>query len=84
MEHWPPNLHTTVQLVPVHPMPSKLLWVREFIQIYIAHERWLMGARLPAGLGLPAHQCWPEVWHINAAIYEQVWQGQALQVDGGC
>ncbi len=83
MEHWPANLRTTVQLVLVHPNPSLLLWGPELIQIYNDHYRGLMGAKHPAGLGLPARQCWPEVWHINAPIYEQIWQGQALQVDAG-
>lgn len=83
IERWPSNLRTTVQLVLVHPNPSLLLWGPELVQIYNDHYRGLMGAKHPTGLGLPTRRCWPEVWHINAPLYEQVWQGQALQVDGG-
>lgn len=83
MQHWSPNLRTTMQLMLVQPNPSLPLSGLEFIQIYSDHYRAVMDAKPPVGLGRPARRRWPEVWHIKAPLYEHVWQRQALQIDVG-
>lgn len=83
MQHRSTNLRTTMQLVLVQPNPSLPLWDPEFIQIYSDHYGAVMDAKPPVGLGRPARQCRTEGWHIKASLYEQAWQGQALQIDVG-
>jgi signal transduction histidine kinase len=61
-----------------HPLPSIVLWGREHVQLYNDAYRVLMGEKHPTGLGQRTQECWPEVWHINAPIYERVWQGESL------
>jgi hypothetical protein len=78
VEHWPAVLRTTVQIVVGHPFATIVLWGPELVQIYNDAYRDLMGVKHPAGLGQPTRECWPEVWHINAPIYERVWQGESL------
>ncbi|WP_211235137.1 PAS domain-containing hybrid sensor histidine kinase/response regulator [Azohydromonas australica] len=77
-QRWPAVLRTTVQLLLAHPFATIVLWGPQLIQIYNDAYRDLMGVKHPAGLGQPTHECWPEVWHINAPIYERVWQGESL------
>lgn len=75
---WPVSLRTMVQAVIAHPFPSIVLWGPELVQVYNDGYRLLMGVKHPAGLGQPTRECWPEVWHINAPIYERVWRGESL------
>ena len=35
-----------------------------------------LGTKHPAGLGQPTRARWPEVWHLNAPIYERVRTGE--------
>lgn len=78
---WPQSLKTTVQLILDSPFPNIALWGPELIQIYNAGYRTLMGAKHPMGLGQPTQECWPEVWSINAPIYERVWQGESVSYE---
>jgi CheY-like chemotaxis protein len=78
LETWPASLRITVQLMLSHPFATIVLWGPDLTQIYNDAYRDLMGAKHPAGLGAPTRECWPEVWHINAPIYERVWQGESL------
>ncbi|WP_051242957.1 PAS domain-containing protein [Azohydromonas australica] len=78
VERWPAALRTTVQLLLAHPFASIVLWGPQLIQIYNDAYRKLMGVKHPVGLGQPTRECWPEVWHINAPIYERVRQGEAV------
>ena len=81
VERWPANLRVTVQLLLEHPFASIVLWGPDLIQIYNDRYRELMGAKHPAGLGQPTRECWPEIWHINAPIYERVWNGESVSFD---
>ncbi|WP_028998989.1 PAS domain-containing sensor histidine kinase [Azohydromonas australica] len=81
VERWSANLRTTVQLVLEHAFATIVLWGPDLIQIYNDRYRQLMGAKHPAGLGQPTRECWPEIWHINAPIYERVWRGESVSFD---
>ncbi|WP_156901820.1 PAS domain-containing protein, partial [Azohydromonas australica] len=81
VEQWSANLRTTVQLVLEHAFATIVLWGPDLIQIYNDRYRQLMGAKHPAGLGQPTRECWPEIWHINAPIYERVWRGESVSFD---
>jgi PAS domain S-box-containing protein len=77
VEAWPESLRTAAQTALAHPFPHALLWGPELVQIYNDGYRELMGVKHPAGLGQPTRACWPEVWHINAPIYERVRAGES-------
>ena len=78
IEAWPPALRATVDLLLAHGFPMIVLWGPDLIQVYNDGYRALMGGKHPMGLGQPTRACWPEVWHINAPIYEQVRTGETL------
>lgn len=77
-ETWPPSLRATISLILGCGFPMIVLWGRDLIQVYNDGYRDLMGMKHPAGLGQPTRACWPEVWHINAPIYEGVWGGETF------
>ncbi|HEV2541444.1 MAG TPA: HWE histidine kinase domain-containing protein [Methylobacterium sp.] len=77
-ETWPPSLKATISLLLGCGFPMIALWGPNLIQVYNDGYRDLMGLKHPAGLGQPTRACWPEVWHINAPIYERVWAGETL------
>lgn len=77
-EHWTASLKAAVELILPNSFPMIVLWGRELIQIYNDAYREIMADKHPAGLGQPTRECWPEVWHINAPIYERVWRGETL------
>ncbi|MDB4908215.1 MAG: sensor protein [Gemmatimonadetes bacterium] len=78
---WPQSLRTSVQIALASPRPAIVLWGAEHIQVYNDGYRELMGLKHPAGLGQPTRECWPEVWHINAPIYEQVYREDTVFIE---
>ncbi|GJE72545.1 PAS domain-containing sensor histidine kinase [Methylorubrum podarium] len=75
---WSPSLRATISLLLGCGFPMIALWGRDLIQVYNDGFRDLMGLKHPAGLGQPTRECWPEVWHINAPIYDRVWGGETF------
>jgi PAS domain S-box-containing protein len=83
IRRWPPNLKAVVDLLLPNGFPMIALWGPDLIQIYNDAYRDLMGAKHPGGLGQPTRECWPEVWHINGPIYDQVWAGRTITIEDG-
>jgi signal transduction histidine kinase len=81
VQGWSVNLRAIVQTVLAHHFPTIVLCGPKLIQIYNDAYRDLMGIKHPRGLGQPTEECWPEVWHINAPIYERVWQGESFALE---
>lgn len=80
-EGWCPSLRVVAKLVLDHPFANVLLWGAELVQVYNDKYRTLMGMKHPAGLGQRTRECWPEAWHINAALYERVWRGESISFE---
>ncbi|NMO13671.1 PAS domain-containing protein [Pyxidicoccus fallax] len=78
VEHWPQSLKTAVSIVLSSRFPMIVLWGPELFQIYNDAYRLLMGSKHPSGLGQGNRECWPEVWHINEAIYPRVFDGESI------
>jgi PAS domain S-box-containing protein len=78
IERWSPSLRTAVSVALYSEFPMILLWGPDLVQIYNDSYTLLMGGKHPAGLGQPTHECWPEAWHINEAIYPRVFAGETL------
>jgi signal transduction histidine kinase len=81
VERWPQSLRTAAGLVLGAAFPMILLWGPELVQVYNDGYRAVMGVKHPGGLGRPTRECWPEVWHINAPIYDRVRAGETVRVD---
>jgi signal transduction histidine kinase len=78
---WPGELRTTSALVLASPFPTVLLWGDELVQLYNDGYRALLRAKHPAALGQPIAGCWPDLWHVNAPIYERVQAGESVVVE---
>ena len=78
---WPASQRTAAQIVLAAAFPHVLLWGPDLVQLYNDGYCALMGAKHPAGLGQPTRACWPEVWHLNAPIYERVRAGETVLLE---
>lgn len=78
LERWPQSLRTVVDLLLANGFPMAALWGPQLVQIYNDGYRMLMAGKHPAGLGQPTRDCWPEAWHIDGPIYQQVLAGGTL------
>ena len=93
IDTWSDTLRTVVSSVLENRFEMILLWGPQLLQIYNDAYARLMRDKHPTYLGRPTQECWPEVWHFNAPIYERVMtQGDSvyledqpyrLQLDGG-
>ena len=72
MDRWPQSLRTLVDMLLAHPLPMIVLWGPDLIQIYNDGYAEIAGQKHPTALGQPTRECWPEVWHFNAPLYERV------------
>lgn len=93
IDTWSDTLRTVVSSVLDNRFEMILLWGPQLLQIYNDAYAHLMRDKHPTYLGRPTQECWPEVWHFNAPIYERVMtrgdsvyledQPYRLQLDGG-
>jgi PAS domain S-box-containing protein len=81
VEGWPAALRTAAAVVVAAGFPTVLLWGPDLVQIYNDGYRAIMGAKHPTGLGQPTRECWPEVWHLNAPVYERVRAGETVRFE---
>ncbi|MET0401765.1 MAG: HWE histidine kinase domain-containing protein [Cystobacter sp.] len=79
--HWPAALRTLVDMLLPSGFPMVVLWGPELVQLYNDGYRTHLGPKHPAGLGQPNRACWPEMWHLNAPIYERVLAGETLRFE---
>ena len=70
-----------VDMMLAHPMPMIVMWGPQLVQVYNDGYAAMAGGKHPAALGQPTRECWPEVWHINAPIYERVLRAEPVQID---
>ena len=71
-QHWSASLRIAVTTALDSPLPMVVLWGQQLLQIYNDAYRPILASRHPAALGQPTRDCWPEVWHFNQPIYQQV------------
>ena len=55
-----------------------LLWGPDLIQVYNDGYIPFLDAKHPQGLGIGIRACWPEVWNINAPVYDRVRAGETV------
>jgi hypothetical protein len=63
-ETWSPTLQMMTSLLLVNRFQIVLWWGSEFCQLYNDPFRPILGTKHPQSMGQPAHECWPEIWHI--------------------
>jgi len=72
IESWPQSLRSAVSIL----LPSRaqivIFWGPELIAIYNDAYRPVFGAKHPAALGMPAQQCWSEVWNVLEPLFRNV------------
>lgn len=78
---WPASLRVAASLVLESHFPKILLWGEQLIQIYNDGYQPILGAKHPRAMGQPTAECWPEVWHFNAPIYERVARGETIYLE---
>lgn len=59
-------------------LPHIVLWGAALIQVYNDAYAELIRGKHPHAFGRPRRECWPEIWHIDAPIYERVFAGETV------
>ena len=75
---WPASLCAAASAALGSGFPAILLWGPDLAQVYNDGYVPFLGAKHPDALGRPTRETWPEVWHINAPIYERVRGGETV------
>ncbi len=72
IDAWPQSLRSAVSIL----LPSKaqivLFWGPKLVAIYNDAYRPVFGSKHPAALGMPAHECWSEVWDVLEPLFRNV------------
>ncbi|HEY8831837.1 MAG TPA: PAS domain-containing sensor histidine kinase [Gemmatimonadaceae bacterium] len=80
VDSWPPGLRTAVALVLRSGFPTILVWGPDLVQIYNDAYSALIGKKHPQALGMPTHECWPEIRHIQEPIFARVFAGETVNL----
>lgn len=75
---WPDSLKHSVRQILVSAHPMGVLWGRDLLQFYNDAFQPLLGddGRHPAALGVPARECWEDLWHVSGPQLLSVLDGQ--------
>ena len=80
VDQWPVSLRTAAALVLRSGFPSILVWGPELVQIYNDSYARLIGLKDAVALGMPTHECWPEIRHIQEPIFARVFAGETVNL----
>jgi hypothetical protein len=72
---WSPTLRTIVSFLLANRFQMLLWWGPRFCQIYNDAFQPCLGSKHPQGMGQPASECWPEIWHIMGPLIETPYHG---------
>jgi hypothetical protein len=81
VEAWPISLKIAAQTVLSGGFPMLVLWGPELIQLFNDAYLPFLGAKHTSALGQPTRECWPELWHINAPIFQRVMTGETVTLE---
>lgn len=74
---WSPALRTMVQLLLTSRHPMLLWWGPKHIGLYNDAARPLLGDNHPFCFGLPARDCWREMWQVLQPLFDGLVHGQS-------
>jgi hypothetical protein len=74
-ETWSPTLRMVTGLLLANRFPKVLWWGSEFCHLYNDAYRPILGAKHPHYMGMPVHECWPEIWHVIGPLIETPFNG---------
>jgi signal transduction histidine kinase/CheY-like chemotaxis protein len=73
---WSLALKTTLRIMLANRFPHVLWWGPQYIQFYNDAYRPIPGAKHPdRAFGLPASECWPEIWHVIGPLIDRPFRG---------
>jgi len=79
---WPQSLKTVLGLLLAARQPMFLAWGPQQTWLYNDAFAPILGRKHPAALGQPSAQVWQEAWGDLAPLFEQVFAGEAVHMDG--
>ena len=78
---WPPSLKALAAVMLGSGQPMFMAWGPERTWLYNDAFVPILGLKHPAALGAPARLVWAEAWATLAPMFDQVFAGEALQMD---
>ncbi len=72
IDRWPPSLRSALSICLNSNFPIAIYWGSDLLLLY--NDEWspIPGEKHPGVLGSPAHEAWPEIWHIIEPLFERV------------
>ncbi|HEV2149265.1 MAG TPA: PAS domain-containing sensor histidine kinase [Longimicrobiaceae bacterium] len=80
VDGWPQSLKTVAATVLGSGFPMILVWGPELVQVYNDAYVPLIGRKHPAALGMPTHECWPEIRHLQEPVFRRVFGGETVNL----
>ncbi|WP_457578421.1 response regulator [Ensifer adhaerens] len=75
MENWSPTLKIMIPFLLRNRFPLLLWWGPQYVSIYNAAYRPVLGAKHPWALGKPVSECWSEIWHVLKPLIDTPFNG---------
>lgn len=75
VETWSDSLRMMVRFLLANRFPLLLWWGPEYVQLYNEAYRPFLGSKHPHSIGQPAHECWPEIWHVIGPQIDAPYKG---------
>jgi signal transduction histidine kinase len=72
VEHWPPALHTAVDICLGSAFASFVWWGPELVQLYNDAALTIVRGKHPQAFAAPAREAWADVWKDVGPLAEQV------------
>ncbi len=69
---WPQALKSAVSLMLSSKAQIALFWGADFVTLYNDAYRPVFGAKHPSALGVPARECWSELWPFLGPIFAEI------------
>ncbi|MFO1065421.1 MAG: histidine kinase dimerization/phospho-acceptor domain-containing protein [Pirellulales bacterium] len=72
LPNWSPRLRSALSICLNSNFPIALYWRSDLVLLY--NDEWssIPGTKHPWVLGRPAHEAWPEIWHIIEPLFQHV------------
>ncbi|MGM0562089.1 MAG: ATP-binding protein [Pseudomonadota bacterium] len=71
-ETWHPDMKAIIRMSMASGFPVYTAWGKDFIQVYNDAYNPILGDKHPESFGMPARECWQEIWDFLGPAFEKV------------
>lgn len=71
-ETWHPDMKAIIRMAMASGFPVYSAWGKDFVQVYNDAYNPILGDKHPESFGMPARECWREIWAFLGPAFEKV------------